>query len=955
MMKVLRSVIHECFPLELRVELDLVSRRRDLIKDEKPQEILKLLRKYNVADVTPLGPGTNRYAFKIKGFVCKVATDHDGKIDNLKEFKMSKRLYPDVTKTYEVSTNGSLLIAEYISPFESYAAMMGRADEIREILRRISSVYLIGDVGITSKNYVNWGVRVGYDKPVCLDFAYIYDVSSDLFVCRACKANAILVPNKDYTELVCSNEACQKRYLFEDIRARIGNDIHNHEIGDLTEEGYLLYESNVPTELTPERSNYLQTQVVEKKKDKEPEEEVIPDDFQMAHPPEFYLNQYNFQGGNDMERFTQTDVAAKFAKARVIEATAVSVKGAVVTPSTEVFSGKIDAPVYEAEAVVVPANKVEVVNKPKPVEKPEATVETVVAAINDGAIPPGTEHSVKVEPKLEGKSIDEATDEELGITEPDTMITEEEFVQMMGYDIDAAELDEINNKDWSLDESFIADFQKAISDISNDVEAWLENLNIYEPVSGEIISSEIQTEPEFYKAVQNAVFRSLCNYFDLECKEIPDKNKLSGIRREWKKTTKDYSSETVHASARFLAEYYYGGDIHENTELKFRDAFREAWPGRPFGFNEEWIQFFNDRLLSKVEISDAGMDILNETIKRYWCQIDASGYDDYNEFELLDEDDEYYDDGLITDEEIIQTSADAEPSEEQPVTDEPADVVDTSAEPEQTEEPTATVATVIEAKAEVVTPEEKEPEVAFEGTIGTDSTSEDEEYYYDDEFTSIQIYPAADGTRDCTVVYEHSDEDGIDSHLEYEFKEDFKYQAAFTDPRNGDWDWMTHLYPRTMFATADPDRWIRRAYDNRSSVKFLVVKRETATEPAIMAVYEEPDISLMADDNEIDIFKYDENELEIPNNEYLHIINTVASTIAGTALDQLPIVLKNGTIHQESEMEELFSSVLSDISDDAEDKLEDMNDVAAQFLLNDANVQPEQPQTFKPIHRPKTN
>lgn len=290
MAKILRSLIHEKFPFELRVELELLSKRRDISNKGKQEELIKLLRKYNIDDIVPLGPGTNRYAFKLDGFVIKFATDNDGKIDNFKEFKMAKRLYPYVTKTFEVSENGTVLVAEYIQPFDSYVEMCSHAEKIREILNEMSSVYLIGDVGITDKNYSNWGLRIGTKDPVCLDFAYVYEVRSELFICQYCQTNSMLVPNRDFTELRCSNTLCGKHYEFADIRRKIGNELHKHEIGDLSEEGYVMNESNVLTELTLNRSNYLaknkkkerKTPGVEKPKTK-------PKRFVMDKPPSHYL------------------------------------------------------------------------------------------------------------------------------------------------------------------------------------------------------------------------------------------------------------------------------------------------------------------------------------------------------------------------------------------------------------------------------------------------------------------------------------------------------------------------------------------------------------------------------------------------------------------------------------------------------------------------------------------
>ena len=118
MVKKLRSLIQEKIPLETRVQIELISRRRDLIPKEKFEEVIKLLQGADIENIVPLGPGTNRFALKLDGFVIKVATDDEGKTDNLKEFKMAKRLYPHVIKVYEVAENGTMLICEYIQPFQ---------------------------------------------------------------------------------------------------------------------------------------------------------------------------------------------------------------------------------------------------------------------------------------------------------------------------------------------------------------------------------------------------------------------------------------------------------------------------------------------------------------------------------------------------------------------------------------------------------------------------------------------------------------------------------------------------------------------------------------------------------------------------------------------------------------------------------------------------------------------
>jgi hypothetical protein len=241
------------------VELEYLSKWRAPTNKQKVDELITLLHKYKVDNVVKLGLGTNRYGFKLDGFVVKFALDQDGKIDNFKEFKMAKILYPYVIKVYEVTESGTLAVAEYIQPFDTYAEMCQHRESIKRILVDISSRYLIGDVGISSDNYGNWGLRIGSNTPVCLDFAYVYEVSSSLFACNHCKPNVTLIPTDEFSNLICPK--CKVIHSFSSIRARIGNDLHRHEIGDLSDEGYKISSSNVLTELDVEKSFYVRKQV----------------------------------------------------------------------------------------------------------------------------------------------------------------------------------------------------------------------------------------------------------------------------------------------------------------------------------------------------------------------------------------------------------------------------------------------------------------------------------------------------------------------------------------------------------------------------------------------------------------------------------------------------------------------------------------------------------------------
>ena len=257
MNKELRSLINEFFPLELRVELELLSRKRDILNKEKQDELIKLLRKYQIKDISLLGSGTNRYAFKFHGYAIKFATDQDGRIDNLTEFKMAKYLYPLVIKIHEISKNGTLLVTEYIQPFDSFGEMQMHRDQIVKILQDLSSQYLIGDVGISSKNFRNWGKRLNSNAPVCLDFAYVYDVKSKLFVCSNCNQNSMLRSDETFTRLVCPNKDCRSVFLFEDIRRKISNKEHYDNIKNIEEDGYYMETSSKVFTLNPDKSIYL--------------------------------------------------------------------------------------------------------------------------------------------------------------------------------------------------------------------------------------------------------------------------------------------------------------------------------------------------------------------------------------------------------------------------------------------------------------------------------------------------------------------------------------------------------------------------------------------------------------------------------------------------------------------------------------------------------------------------
>lgn len=244
--KTLRSIIKKYFPVELLIQLDEITIQRSLNNNKKTPEILALLDKYKVP-YTPLGNGTNRYGIQVDGYAIKIALDRMGKIDNQREFKYSKTLYPYVVKVYECTTNGLIASFEYVTIF-SLDDYYDHQDDMRSILDKITPNFLVGDIGVSQKNYINWGIRG--DGSICiLDFAYIYSLSYRGFLC-SCEDEGNLQPDQDSNYYVCP--FCKKKYSFADIRRRITKQDEANEIGDISTLGYVLHnpEEEVEVDIT---------------------------------------------------------------------------------------------------------------------------------------------------------------------------------------------------------------------------------------------------------------------------------------------------------------------------------------------------------------------------------------------------------------------------------------------------------------------------------------------------------------------------------------------------------------------------------------------------------------------------------------------------------------------------------------------------------------------------------
>lgn len=259
---VLRSLIKTYFPVDLLVKLELVAGDHTVSNNEKTEEVIDLLNEYKVP-FSPLGNGTNRYGILIDGYAVKVALDRAGQIDNMREFKYAKIHYPDVVKVYECTPEkGTVAVFEYITIF-SLADMYDHQDEMREILGRITQKFLVGDMGISSNNYINWGTRADGSIAI-LDFAYIYSLSYKGFMC-SCEDEGMLEYDKDFNYLICPY--CRKKYTFAEIRKRISKQDELNEIGDIRDDGYVLHSAEETQPVDYNESTWRKKK--EKKKKKE--------------------------------------------------------------------------------------------------------------------------------------------------------------------------------------------------------------------------------------------------------------------------------------------------------------------------------------------------------------------------------------------------------------------------------------------------------------------------------------------------------------------------------------------------------------------------------------------------------------------------------------------------------------------------------------------------------------
>ncbi len=927
MKKILRSFLHEQLPLDLRVEIELLSRRRDIFNAEKQEELIKLLRKFNIPGIVPLGSGTNRYAFKLNGFVVKVATDNDGKIDNFKEYKMAKRLYPYVAKTYEVSENGTLLVAEYIEPFQSYGEMLAYADQIRDILKKLSSVYLIGDVGITKKNYANWGKRIGSDDPVCLDFAYVYDVKSELFLCKACKNNSMLIPNNDFTKLICPAVGCGKEYEFEEIRARLGNDIHAHEIGDLTKEGYLMYDSNQETELDCERSNYLAKPIEEVKEEKKQEEETIPDNF--------IFNNKEEQEMMGTKVFGKHMVTLEASSVEVVNDNLdenVTVVEAVAVD--DVFGGSMnDASNDDLESMIagiaadVEEESNEANNEASDDVNEQAALDTLMGSSGvafSGSIDEESNEDASdtTENDDESTETEEANEVEAEpVVVEATPVQEEQAVAGELTDMDtASEVKEYENEDYShtFSKYFIDNMYQAPLEFGRKVaDGYLyKKVQIFDSVRSSIVNKKGETlYPEkFYNTMAYIINHTILDFCEFQVVE--------GVNKRGKACKNYIAPEFITGmpyedTIVFLSRFYCDKSLrYINDGENLMEAYKAKYDDC-IGLQNEIIDILSTKIHESFNISNIGVNVI----------IDA-----------------LVEGGFIADAVVVNNSTEEAPVEE--VAEEESNDVNNEASDDANEQ--AALDTLL-GSGDIDAPEES-----------AEDYSDDEEYEDEPEYevTGVYVYPEDDlsvinivspgafGTLQIPIYVNLNNVDGN------------KLSPSMTYDGNKEWDWLVHLNADNVFRTDDPEKYLAlndiMNYED-SIIRFAVLD-ETEQGDFIVGMWVVGVIAEVDEEFEQHLIWDDKEKMNKLN-------NIIVDNIGISCVSHLKMTLSNpDLILSEDEFNERYAHIFEEYFDMqqnevVEEETNETNDEAAE----DANEQAAldtllgsgEMATFKPIHRMK--
>ena len=918
MVKKLRSFIAENFPYELRVEIELLSLRRDIVNAEKQDELIKILRKYNIEGIVPLGSGTNRYAFKLKGFVVKVATDDDGKIDNAKEFKMAEILYPAVTKTYEISRNNTLLIAEYIEPYSSYSEMLSSQDKIRKILSELSSSYLIGDVGITSKNYANWGTRIGSDEPVCLDFAYVYRVGSDILLCHNCHNHSMLVPDSDFTKLICPS--CGKKYTFEDIRVRIGDDMHAQEIGDLADVGYLLDGTNVETELDPKRSTYLKFNEPPKKEDKKEETEKIdeePDPFVMVDAKDIKEeNKMAYQRFGNVYVINTTPVMNDDKDTPVVNATPVAFSMDMDTSDdgSDIEAAAEEAEEKEQEEVEEDQNNESVSD---PIDDTVDELAEMMMSHNDSEPEPEVAEVIPFESKPTEPVIENSHDNAVS----DTTLP---GIKVIGHidvvDTQPATDQKIIENSMLFNDHFLSEAYRAPYILSKKISNSMNSANIFNQVRDMISDSRIQNSG-FYNGVSHSIDHALLKFCNFSVRQ--------GINKQGKPCKNFFPPENIvgkhyEPSMIFMARIYedeYLSNLHGDQVM---EAYMERYQDYQ-GLQPDVDTYIREELPKEFAITAEGINTIMDFISSNW----------YDVHESPDKKEETNDDTV---EDIISDSSDSSDNSN-----------DNVGDTRDTDRSDVAFSMSMDNSGN----DSGLNDIQDDGDTDINQTDEDEIY----KFLSVDINKTEEGP-DGIVITTPSmyGVNVIPIYTDFDEADGKVLKPSMISDKNGYWDWLSCFEPLGIIRTQNPDKYLNYNKDDIQDswmegtirMKFIILD-ETEQNDYLVGMYILGNIDVVYED---DSYKsaYDNDEYMIKLNNI--VADNIGISSVSALVNNINVDAVLNTI-TDDKFDEQFKDIIEGFMEDdgsSDNSSDDLEDAALNVVTGNDQT-PDMLGALKPVRR----
>ena len=135
-----------------------------------------------------------------------------------------------LAQAYE--TNGIILVSEYVTVMdkEEFLESQYQIQRILDILAQDKALtadkqmfYILGDMGMSNKNYGNWGKRMNGDI-VVLDYGYLYQLAKEEWkeVARCPICSSSLEYTSDYSELKCTKSECGAEVKYTTLRNTFG-------------------------------------------------------------------------------------------------------------------------------------------------------------------------------------------------------------------------------------------------------------------------------------------------------------------------------------------------------------------------------------------------------------------------------------------------------------------------------------------------------------------------------------------------------------------------------------------------------------------------------------------------------------------------------------------------------------------------------------------------------------